>query len=287
MDITTKKKAMKKAKELGEHASDKDVQELDSKLPAMKKGVIAKIWGKVILLWEQAKNPEIPLRLKLTIIGALLYLVLPIDVVPDSIPGIGLIDDLAVILAVVREVSKYALPKIEKKAEEKLFELGYQKIDEKLNKLFSSILINTIITFLINAAGCIILVLKPFGEETSRIISIAIFTTVFVYSLIRFIIYLKDYGQLTRKITIAVCKKKSISQGISDFICMEYKYIAYLFNGLQIVKSVVPELNQIPEAPQIVSTFKNHYKKRLILFFSFFSFYTALIALTKMFLLRM
>ena len=128
MDITTKKKAMQKAKELGEHASDKDIQELDSKLPAMKKGVIAKAWDKVLFLWEQAKNPEVPIRLKLTICGALLYLVLPLDIVPDAIPGLGLLDDLTVILAVVREVSKYALPKLEKKAEEKLFELGYQKL---------------------------------------------------------------------------------------------------------------------------------------------------------------
>lgn len=284
MDFTTKKKAMKKAKELGEHASDKDVQELDSKLPAMKKGIIAKAWDKVLFLWEQAKNPEVPLRLKITIIGALLYLVLPIDVVPDTIPVFGLVDDLTVIMAVVREVSKYALPKLEKKAEEKLFELGYQKIDEKLSAIFSTILITTIITFTINAIGCTILVTKPFGPTASRYIAVSIFVTVFIYSIIRFIIYLKDYGQMTKKIATAVCKKKSLSQGISDFICTEYKYIAYLFNGLQIVKSVVPELNQIPEAPQIVSTFEKHYRKRIILFVSCMALYTILIIGTKIFL---
>lgn len=275
---------MKKAKELGEHASDKDVQELDSKLPAMKKGIIAKAWDKVLFLWEQAKNPEVPLRLKITIIGALLYLVLPIDVVLDTIPVFGLVDDLTVIMAVVREVSKYALPKLEKKAEEKLFELGYQKIDEKLSAIFSTILITTIITFTINAIGCTILVTKPFGPTASRYIAVSIFVTVFIYSIIRFIIYLKDYGQMTKKIATAVCKKKSLSQGISDFICTEYKYIAYLFNGLQIVKSVVPELNQIPEAPQIVSTFEKHYRKRIILFVSCMALYTILIIGTKIFL---
>lgn len=287
MDITTKKKAMQKAKELGEHASDKDIQELDSKLPAMKKGVIAKAWDKVLFLWEQAKNPEVPIRLKLTIIGALLYLVLPLDIVPDAIPGLGLLDDLTVILAVVREVSKYALPKLEKKAEEKLFELGYQKIDEKLNKLFSSILINTAITFFINVVGCLILVLKPFGETTSRTISIAIFTTVFIYAVIRFIIYLKDYGQLTKKIASSVYKKKSISEGLSDFLCTEYRYIAWFFNGLEIVKNVMPELKEIPDAPKIISTFENHYKKRTFLFFSFLGLYTVLVMVTKFILFRL
>ena len=287
MDITTKKKAMKKAKELGEHASEREVQELDSKLPALKKGVIAKVWDKVIFLWEQAKNPEISLRLKLTIIGALLYLVLPIDVVPDTIPCFGLVDDLTVILAVVHEVSKYVLPKLEKKAEEKLFEIGYQKIDEKLSAIFTSILITTIITFTINVIGCTILVIKPFGNPASRSIAISIFVTVFVYSLIRFIIYLKDYGQMTKKIATAVCKKKSISEGLSEFICTEYKYIAYFFDGLQIVKSVVPELKQIPEAPQIVSVFERHSRKRIILFVICIGLYISLVMITKFILFKL
>lgn len=287
MNITTKTKAMEKVKELGEQATQKDIQDLETKLPAMKKDVIAKAWDKVLFLRKQVKNPEIPLHLKVVIIGALLYLVLPLDIVPDAIPVLGLLDDLTVILVVVREVSKYVLPKIEKKIENKFYEISYQKIDEKLSAIFKSTLITTVITFAINAIGCTILATKPFGNPVSRNIAILIFVLVFIYSLSRFILYIKDYGQMTKKIAIAVCKKKSISQGISNFICTEYKYIAYIFNGLKIVKSVVPELSQIPEAPQIVSTFKHHYKKRLILFFSCLVLYTALISLTKMFLLKL
>lgn len=199
MNIKIQKKALKKSQELGEHATEKDVQNLDSKLPAMKKGVIVKVWDKVLFLWEQVKNPEIPLSLKITIVGALLYLVLPIDVLPDYIPGFGLLDDFAVILAVVREVSKFTLPKLEKKAEEKLFELGYQKIDDKLSALYTSILATTIITFFINAVSCTILFTKPFGADVSWIIAIVIFTSIFIYVMIRFIIYWKEYGQLTKK----------------------------------------------------------------------------------------
>lgn len=287
MDIKIKKKALKKSQELGEYATEKDVQNLDSKLPAMRKGVIAKVWDKVLFLWEQVKNPEIPLSLKITIVGALLYLVLPIDVLPDYIPGFGLLDDLAVILAVVREVSKFALPKFEKKAEEKLFELAYQKIDEKLSALYTSILATTIISFFINAVGCYILITKPFGDERSRIVSMSLFAVIFIYALIRFIIYWKEYGQLTKKIATSVYKKKSLSQGISEFVCSEYKYIAYLFSGLEIVKSVVPELKDIPDGPQIVSTFKNHYRKRIILFGVFFIMYSLLVFVTKFILLRM
>ena len=287
MDSVTKRKALQKADELGKQSTEKDVQELDSKLPAMKKGVIAKIWDKVVFLWEQAKSPEVPLRLKLVIVGALLYLVLPIDVLPDTIPGIGLLDDMAVILTVFREVTKFALPKIEKKIENKFYELSYQKIDKKLSEVFKSILATTILTFFVNSVGCTILVTKPFGEDVSRKVAIVIFILIFIYALIRFIIYLKTYGQMTKKIASSIYRKKSISQGVSDFVCSEYKYIAWLFNGLQVVKSVVPELKDIPDGPQIVSTFKNHYKKRIILFIIFFALYSLLIMSTKFILFRM
>ncbi len=213
-------------------------------------------------------------------------MVLPIDVLPDTISGVGLLDDLFVLLTVFREVSKYALPKLEKKIENKFYEISYQKIDEKLSKIYKSILVTTLITFFVNAVGCTILVTKPFGIVISRKVAVAIFVSIFVYALIRFIIYLRNYGQLTKKLALSVYKKKSIYKGVSDFVCREYRYLAYLFNGLEIVKSVVPELKDIPNGPQIVKTFKNHYRKRIILFSVFFVLYSLLIMATKFILLE-
>ena len=287
MDTFTKKRAIKKANELGEKATEDDVQALESKLPSMKKGVIAKAWDKVLFLWEKAKSPEIPLSLKVAIVGALLYLVLPVDVVPDVIPGLGLLDDLGVILTVVSKVSKYALPKIEKKIENKFYEISCNKIDEKLSALFNSILVNTVITFGVNSIGCMILIFKTFGNPASRYVSMAIFAGVFVYALIRFILYMKEYGQMTKKIAIAIYKKKSFSKGISDFICTEYKYIALLFSGIKTINHVMPENYQLPDAPKIVAVFERHYRKRIVLFAVCLLLYSALIAATKMILLRM
>lgn len=129
-------------------------------------------------------------------------MVLPIDVLPDTISGVGLLDDLFVLLTVFREVSKYALPKLEKKIENKFYEISYQKIDEKLSKIYKSILVTTLITFFVNAVGCTILVTKPFGIVISRKVAVAIFVSIFVYALIRFIIYLRNYGQLTKKLAL-------------------------------------------------------------------------------------
>lgn len=41
---------------------------------------------------------EIPLGTIVAIVSALLYFISPIDIIPDSIPGIGYLDDAAVIL---------------------------------------------------------------------------------------------------------------------------------------------------------------------------------------------
>lgn len=285
LNATVKAKALKKAQELGANSDTKDISSLDEKLPAMKKGVIAKIWDKVLFLWEQIKSPEVPVRMKIVIVGALLYLVLPIDVLPDSIPGFGLLDDFAVILAVFREVSKYVIPKLEKKLEEKLYEVSYQKIDEKLSNMFALIMINTMFMFLVNMLGCGIIISKPFRNPVSQYVAYGIFVTVFIYGSIRFILYWKKYGRITKSLAYSVCKKKSISKGIADYVKNEYRYIAYIFNGVQIANAVVPEL-QIPDLHQIIKIFETHYKKRLILFVVIMAAYTLLIAGTKFYLMH-
>ena len=295
MDTITKKRALKKAKELGEQASEKDIQELDFKLPVMKKGPIAKIWDKVVFLWERLKSSEMSKKYKVAIAGALLYLVLPLDVVPDVLPVVGLLDDVAVILSIVGlvskivDVSKVVIPqiqKIEKKIEEKFYEISYKVIDEKLAALFSSILITTCITFIENVMGCIILVVKPFGEPASRYVAITIFIMAALYSLTRFIIYLKNYGTMTLKIAAGIYRKKNVSEGLADFLCTNYVFVAKIFAGIQIAQKFVPALKQIPDATQIIDVFYKHYRKRVIVFVCVLALYSVLIAGTKFVLLR-
>jgi uncharacterized membrane protein YkvA (DUF1232 family) len=43
------------------------------------------------------KDPRVGLTPKLVLVGSFLYLILPTDLVPDFLPGIGQIDDLAII----------------------------------------------------------------------------------------------------------------------------------------------------------------------------------------------
>lgn len=55
------------------------------------------------------------------IIGALGYLISPVDLVPDFLPG-GLVDDAAVILAAVKTISACSDPEVVEAAKDKLEE---------------------------------------------------------------------------------------------------------------------------------------------------------------------
>ena len=53
------------------------------------------------------KSSKIPLKVKLSIIVLLLYIVSPIDLIPDFIPVIGQLDDLVVVGLLIKQIYKY------------------------------------------------------------------------------------------------------------------------------------------------------------------------------------
>ena len=72
-----------------------------NQVQAMRRGPIEEIWDKVRALWSVVMDPKAPITGKLVAIGALIYLVNPVDAIPDAIPVAGLADDVSVILAAV------------------------------------------------------------------------------------------------------------------------------------------------------------------------------------------
>lgn len=50
------------------------------------------------LIWRLIKDPNVPIVLKLIPAGTLVYLIMPIDVLPDAFLGLGQLDDLGVLL---------------------------------------------------------------------------------------------------------------------------------------------------------------------------------------------
>jgi uncharacterized membrane protein YkvA (DUF1232 family) len=64
----------------------------------------------IVALWYCAADPATPLRVRATIWGAIAYFVLPIDLVPDVIAGLGFTDDAAVVAAVLGTVAVHVKP---------------------------------------------------------------------------------------------------------------------------------------------------------------------------------
>jgi len=67
----------------------------------------AKWYDDFILLFQMVTDKEfnIDKTAYIAIAGALAYVVLPIDVIPDFIPGVGFVDDMFVIGIVMKSIS--------------------------------------------------------------------------------------------------------------------------------------------------------------------------------------
>lgn len=70
-------------------------------------------------------DSNVPISIRLTIAGALGYLILPLDLIPDFIIGLGFTNDLAALGYVVDQVQAYRTPKIDNKVDAKMRELFY------------------------------------------------------------------------------------------------------------------------------------------------------------------
>lgn len=87
------------------NASIQNISEIGDKLSSMKKGKIAEIWDKVMELWTFAKDPHAPWAGKAIAIAALVYLITPVDAIPDWIFGLGLVDDASVIAYAIKKLN--------------------------------------------------------------------------------------------------------------------------------------------------------------------------------------
>lgn len=74
----------------------------------------------VLVLYYVSRDPAVPTGLKLKVLGALGYFILPLDFIPDAILGMGFTDDLAALAWALFTMKKYVTPDIERKARERL-----------------------------------------------------------------------------------------------------------------------------------------------------------------------
>lgn len=64
----------------------------------------------ILAAWLCAKDPSTPRKVRLTLLAAIGYFVLPIDAIPDIMPFIGFTDDAAVLAAAIAAVASSIRP---------------------------------------------------------------------------------------------------------------------------------------------------------------------------------
>lgn len=94
--------------------------EFIEKISRIAKRAGAKLVYAALILYYTLQSDKISVKDKAIIIGALGYLISPLDVVPDAFPILGLGDDLAVLIYVLSKVWGDVSEDIKEKAKEKL-----------------------------------------------------------------------------------------------------------------------------------------------------------------------
>ena len=94
--------------------------EFTEKIARIAKRAGAKLVYAALILYYTLQSDKVSKTNKAIIIGALGYMISPLDVIPDAIPIAGLTDDLAVLLYVLKKVWTGIDPEIMEQAKSKL-----------------------------------------------------------------------------------------------------------------------------------------------------------------------
>ena len=110
--------------------------EFVEKISRIAKRAGAKLVYAALMLFYTLQSDRISVKNKALIIGALGYMISPLDVVPDAIPIVGLSDDLAVLLYVLKTVWTDVDPSIQDRAKEKLSKWFDEDEIKEIDNLF-------------------------------------------------------------------------------------------------------------------------------------------------------
>ncbi len=106
------------------------------KISRVAKRAGSKLVYAALILYYTLQSDKISVKNKALIVGALGYLISPLDVVPDAIPIVGLGDDLAVLIYVLKMVWTDIDPDIKERAENKLKEWFDEDEISEIDHLF-------------------------------------------------------------------------------------------------------------------------------------------------------
>jgi uncharacterized membrane protein YkvA (DUF1232 family) len=80
----------------------------------------------LLIMLIALKNPGTPKYVRNLMIAALVYLISPIDIIPDAIPVLGFVDDAVIVSIAVYGLMRLLPDYVRQESEEKAYRLGRQ-----------------------------------------------------------------------------------------------------------------------------------------------------------------
>lgn len=111
-------------------------KEFAEKLSRIAKRAGAKLVYAALILYYTLQSDKVSKSDKAIIIGALGYMISPLDVIPDAIPIAGLTDDLAVLLYVLKKIWVDVDPEVKERAKERLSKWFDEDEIQEIDTLF-------------------------------------------------------------------------------------------------------------------------------------------------------
>lgn len=108
------------------------------KISKVAKRAGAKLVYEALILFYTLQSDKVSVKDKAIIIGALGYLISPLDVVPDAIPIVGLSDDLSVLVYVLQKVWGDVSDDVKQRAYEKLSKWFDEDEIAEIDNLFAN-----------------------------------------------------------------------------------------------------------------------------------------------------
>ncbi len=269
MNLFEKESALKLLKKLSKKTTDKDVKKIEKKLPSMNRGIIAGIWDKVLALFEAMHNPDVSFSRKAMIIGGLLYLILPVDVVPDFIPFGGFLDDVFVILFVCKQVLEIASEIVIEKIKVPVDEMIKEKIDKKLNQMLKMTVISTSVSSLFMFSGILLVIFTPFGKEISYYAAAVVFILFFGFMIFRFMRNLKNALPWIK----SIFREKNIKKGIIAEVKNQNKKIAVYDTVIEKGSKIFHSLEEVPNLERIFDHYIRFFRKKVLILISAIALY--------------
>lgn len=118
------------------YANKFSASEFVEKISRIAKRAGAKLVYAALILFYTLQSDKVSKTDKAIIIGALGYMISPLDVIPDAIPIAGLTDDLAVLIFVLKKVWLDVEPDVKDKARERLAKWFDEDEISEINDIF-------------------------------------------------------------------------------------------------------------------------------------------------------